>query len=616
MSNVLLITVGFSPMIVTEVVLGYGVKFDEVHIFTTDNSKLPLFVEELENTFNEYFPTIQLTVTASKDIDIVNTSESQKKFTEALFQWYLEKSNHRIPYTCISGGTKTIPATMQQAARYFGAKDVFHLLAEVKPADNPKNYQEVIQLIEKGLLSFVSMGEEAGWNSLKHLFSFDHFSVTTKDENHSSLYWKQTDSQLKLSENIGHIMQLVKNSATGDDTTAVPFASLRLLPLDIYSWLSEPVNTNTDKNWIKSLPKVDLHCHLGGFATQEPLLTEVISAAEKGIIRKNIPLPPNDWPRPDKTISLPEYMRLGDANGSSILYDAGCLKKQIELLYAHFSENQVRYAEVRCSPDNYKTDNKSALSILYDIIGHFERLMKEELDHRGHFCQINLIIIVTRKTDGDLSSISRHLALAITAAQINSVEPVCCKVVGVDLAGFENKDTRPAYFANDFIGIHRNGIAVTAHAGENDDAESIWQAVHQLHARRIGHALNLYQAKDLKRTIAERRIGIEMCPYANYQIKGYKPMKGVDYVYPLEDYLKAGILVTVNTDNIGISGADINDNFLLLADMNPNLSRMQMLMLIRNALEVAFIGPGERERLISSFDKQVYQACVNSKNND
>ena len=52
----------------------------------------------------------------------------------------------------------------------------------------------------------------------------------------------------------------------------------------------------------------------------------------------------------------------------------------------------------------------------------------------GKRCQVNLIVIATRKQSGDLSDISRHLALAITSAQHLS-ESGLCRVVGVDLAG-------------------------------------------------------------------------------------------------------------------------------------------------------------------------------------
>ena len=160
-------------------------------------------------------------------------------------------------------------------------------------------------------------------------------------------------------------------------------------------------------------------------------------------------------------------------------------------------------------------------------------------ENQGNTRHVNLIIIATRKQEGDLSDISRHLALAITAAQ-HIDEPGRCRVVGVDLAGYEATETRAGYFASDFIAIHRCGVAITAHAGENDDAEGIWQAVFKLHARRLGHALHLGQAPDLYRTVIERRIGLEMCPFANYQIRGFFPMPN-RAGYPLLDYLRKGV---------------------------------------------------------------------------
>jgi len=212
--------------------------------------------------------------------------------------------------------------------------------------------------------------------------------------------------------------------------------------------------------------------------------------------------------------------------------------------------------------------------------------------------------------------------LAITASQSSSKDlSDSCKIVAIDLAGFESKETRASYFMQDFVGVNRCGLAVTAHAGENDDAEGIWQAVYQLHARRLGHALHLYQANDLIRSVVDRKIGVEMCPYANFQIKGFSPMvyKKLDVndtrenypVYPLLNYLRKGVLVSINTDNIGISDANLTDNFMLLTEMLPEITRLDVLKLIRNGLETAFISPEFRFNLLSIFEKQVYINCKN-----
>lgn len=617
LTNILLITLGNSPMIIPEAFLGYGVRFDEVHVFSTDNPRLNENIDTLKQEFLSHFPEIIFTLTCTREIPLPNDTESQKLFDEALFQWYILNAKNHHPYVCISGGTKTIPASMQQAGRYFGATDVFHVIADVPASANPKNMDEVRDVIKNEKVKIIHLGEEPGWQHFRELTPRTNFCKISVDNTIPFLYWINKPKDVPVRRNIDHIIRSIQRHSSNSSVTDFPFGMLRLMPPEIMEWLQKPVSEKEDYKWVKSLPKVELHCHLGGFATHGELLEKVRTAVErKTFSETGTPKLPDGWPLPPKPIDLSTYMALGNANGSALLKDRQCLEKQIELLYSHLLDQNIRYAEIRCSPDNYATKDRPAWTVLQDIISFFQKNMNQALKKdRGTACHVNLLIIATRKREGDLSSISRHLALAITAAQFreNKTENIC-RVVGVDLAGYENKETRPAYFANDFIGIHRSGIAVTAHAGENDDAESIWQAVYQLQARRIGHGLELLQAEDLMRTMAERQIGIEMCPYANYQIKGFKPMDGQDRSYPLLKYMEAGIPVTVNTDNIGISSANLTDNFILLAHLTPGITRLQILHIIRNSISVAFIHPEFRQNLLSQMETQVFHACLNSKN--
>jgi adenosine deaminase len=291
-------------------------------------------------------------------------------------------------------------------------------------------------------------------------------------------------------------------------------------------------------------------------------------------------------------------MELGNANGRQLLTDPGCLRRQCELLYQHFREQNLLFAEVRCSPNNYTSGGRSAWQVLTEIRTAFQQCMDKDPG-----CQVNLLIIATRKDGGDRSDISRHLALAITAAQHWTSG---CRVTGVDLAGFEHKDTRAALFATDFEPAHRVGLAVSVHAGENDDAEGIWQAVFRLNARRLGHALHLVDAPDLQRAVADRGIAVELCPCANYQIKGFHPMPGQSRNYPLKDYLKAGIPVTINTDNIGISAASLTENFLLAARLCPGLTRWDVLRLLAHAVQAAFLSPSERSQLRGRIQEHLH----------
>jgi adenosine deaminase len=256
--------------------------------------------------------------------------------------------------------------------------------------------------------------------------------------------------------------------------------------------------------------------------------------------------------------------------------------------------DHVAYAEIRCSPANYATASRSPWVVLQEIRNAFQQAMEETPE--DHRCHVNLLLTATREEGGDRSRIARHLALAITAAEHWKNG---CRVVGVDLAGFEDRTTRAAMFATDFEPVHRVGLAVTVHAGENDDVEGIWQAVFKLNARRLGHALRLSRSPDLLRVVAERGIAVELCPYANLQIKGFpldEEQEGSE-TYPLRGYLAAGVAVTLNTDNLGISQASLTDNLLLTARLCPGITRLEVLKTQVFAAQAAFANQAERKAL-------------------
>ncbi|KAF0095616.1 MAG: putative Adenosine deaminase [Puniceicoccaceae bacterium 5H] len=598
---VLLASVGASPVVLIEALfrMADGPRPAALYCFTLSGQvngldEVRQYVEQqLEIPFYQ---------TRLEGLQDVRSAADHAGYTEALMRWYLELQ-HTVAaplWVCMSGGRKTMTAALQQAAETFGAADLYHVL--VREGEEPREPAAAHQAALDGRLDFVTLGPRAARPMVAALrpndFPLDIISTEPPARTVSVSDRALSDYLRQRAEATDALWQQRESLADR------AFPALLLANASQQRWLEAPLDPSADAAWIAALPKVELHCHLGGFATHGPELERVRAAATSPHlpgVTASVPLPPEGWPRPHQPCPLDTYMRLGDANGSSLLSDAGCLRAQIEGLYAHFVATKVRYAEVRCSPNNYARD-RDAWSVLQDIQSTFERCMAQS-DPRER-CQVNLIIIVSRRQSGDLSSISRHVALAVTAGQ-RTYASECCNVVGLDLAGFENKETRPLYFQHDFDAAHRCGLAVTAHAGENDDVESIWQAVYRLSARRIGHALHLTQSRDLMRAFAERGIGVEMCPYANYQIKGFRPMPGQTDDYPLLRYLQAGIKVTVNTDNIGISAASLNDNLLFLAKLCPDITRSQIIQLQRNALDTAFAPFDERHRLRIAFNREL-----------
>lgn len=596
--RVLLCTVGTSWAVVPEAMHLFGEGgFAAVHVLTTASSRLEDGLRQLGEYLRQH-PVPEFTLSRVADFKDLHSEGDHARFEEVLFRWLLDRCpDPARRWVCLAGGYKTISAAMQRAASLFGAAEVFHVLCEPRfgPTGDREagTLEEVERALAEGAVRYVRLGPESGWPQLQRLRPQD-FPLSVQRE--GWMWWVSApdgDLRRRVAEALETSRRLTSAWAQLAD---LPFPSLATWPPAHLEWLRQPLDPVADAAWVQSLPKVELHCHLGGFATHGELLARVRAAAQKPERLPPLSEPPlpGGWPLPPRPVGLDRYMRLGDATGSTLLRDRGCLAEHCRLLYEALVADHVAYAEIRCSPANYvdRQSGGSAWDVLASIRDAFQAAMEATPDDRR--CRVNLLLIATREEGGDRSHIARHLALAITAAEYWRQG---CRVVGVDLAGFEQPQTRAALFSTDFEAAHRVGLAVTVHAGENDDVEGIWQAVFKLSARRLGHALHLGRAPDLMRAVAERGIGVEMCPYANLQIKGYPLDGGPGEAYPLVSYLAAGVPVTVNTDNLGISAATLSDNLLLAARLCPGLRRVDLLRLQAHAAQVAFLPPSERATL-------------------
>jgi adenosine deaminase len=139
-----------------------------------------------------------------------------------------------------------------------------------------------------------------------------------------------------------------------------------------------------------------------------------------------------------------------------------------------------------------------------------------------------------------------------------------------------------------------NGLKITVHAGESDGAQSIWQALTDLGADRIGHAVHAVEDAALMDTLAKRKIGVECNLTSNVQTSTVK-----DYPsHPIKRFLEHGILATINTDDPGISGIDLAYEYQVAAPA-VGLSAAQIHQAQINALQVSFLSPDAKEALMA-----------------
>ncbi len=166
-------------------------------------------------------------------------------------------------------------------------------------------------------------------------------------------------------------------------------------------------------------------------------------------------------------------------------------------------------------------------------------------------------------------------------------------IVALDLAGDEANFPGELFIEHYRI-ARENGWKITAHAGESAGAHSIWQAIKDLGAVRIGHAVHALEDAALMDYLAERKIGVECNLTSNVQTSTVK-----DYPsHPIKRFLEHGILATINTDDPGISGIDLAYEYNVAAPA-VGLSLAQIHRAQINALQVSFLSSEAKEALIA-----------------
>jgi adenosine deaminase len=107
--------------------------------------------------------------------------------------------------------------------------------------------------------------------------------------------------------------------------------------------------------------------------------------------------------------------------------------------------------------------------------------------------------------------------------------------------------------------VAANNLPITIHAGEAFGPESISQALHNCHARRIGHGTRLLEDPALEAFVNDFRIPLEVCLTSNVQTHVVPSVEK----HPFRQYLERGHLVTLNTDSRLISGTTLTREYLL-----------------------------------------------------
>jgi adenosine deaminase len=172
------------------------------------------------------------------------------------------------------------------------------------------------------------------------------------------------------------------------------------------------------------------------------------------------------------------------------------------------------------------------------------------------------------------SEIYAVASLELARAAVLAVEEDGLPVVGVDLAGQEH-----GYPAGDHARAyqlaHEHFLGKTVHAGEDYGPESIFQAITDCHADRIGHGTWLFSTdhihdpritdrqryvEKIVQYVADRRITLEVCLTSNQQT--IPELRDDLRNHPFRHMREHRLSVTLCTDNRLVSRTTVTDEVM------------------------------------------------------
>ena len=345
--------------------------------------------------------------------------------------------------------------------------------------------------------------------------------------------------------------------------------------------MPEPAEIELTPEFIRRLPKTDLHCHLDGSMR----LRTILELAEEQGVR----LAADDEEGLARALhvgrsceSLSAYLEAFDITLSVLQTDEALYRAAYEL-GADASAEGVRLIEVRFSPLLH-TKNGLALPTIIEVVAEGLRQAKRETGLLS-----GLIVCGIRNISPEASLRLAELCVAFKNRA----------VVAFDLAGDEVDHPAKAH-REAFYLTRNNNLNCTCHAGEAYGPESIHQAIHILGAHRIGHGVRLRENGDLLNYVNDHRTPLEVCPSSNVQTGAVPDISS----HPVRFYYDYGLRVTVNTDNRLITDTTVSDELWLLHEhLGFDLTALRAVII--NGFKSAFVHFRKKQELVRRFVREL-----------
>ena len=337
----------------------------------------------------------------------------------------------------------------------------------------------------------------------------------------------------------------------------------------------------TDPGRYDAIPKVELHCHLEG--TVRP--ATVVDLARK----HGVPLPTEDPTELYRYTSLGSFLEIFWLV-QSLIGDRDDWARVARESVEDAAPHGLRYREAFFTPARHLAAGQRLSEI---VAGLTEGLDVVEAD-TGVRCALLCDIDRSFGPGPALELVEALVALRRSGAAE--------RVIGIGMDSTE-RGVDPAAFAPAYAAARRAGLRATGHAGEDTGPDNIRAALDALALERVDHGIAVVEDDALLARVAEERIPFNVCPSSNVVIANrYRSVAE----HPLRRMREAGMLITINTDDPAMTGADLGTEYREVAEQ-LGFTFDEMCAIAIEAVDATWLDPGERDALRRSFEDTVAQ---------
>ncbi|RJQ80710.1 adenosine deaminase [Pseudonocardiaceae bacterium YIM PH 21723] len=326
--------------------------------------------------------------------------------------------------------------------------------------------------------------------------------------------------------------------------------------------------------FVRALPKVELHVHLVGSASVDTVLALARRHPEAGV-----PTDRDELSRFYEFRDFDHFLKVYWAV-QSMLRDRHDIHTLVVGLAAELARQNVRHAEVTVTPYNHLLDGMAGDELL---TGLADGRAQAEAEHGVTFAWCFDI-----PGEKGIRAGRETLAFALTERPED--------LISFGLGGPEAGIGR-AQFEPFFTAAREAGLRSVPHAGETTGPATIWSAIRDLGAERVGHGTSCTEDPALLDYLAEQRIALEVCPTSNIRTRQVESIGA----HPIRRMLDHGLLVTLNTDDPPMFGATLEGEYLAVAD-TFGLSPADIGRLAGNAVTASFLPAERKTGLLGEID--------------